>query len=712
MFVIVAITGGTGFIGRHLMARHAARGDQVRYLTRRKAVEGIHGAIAYVGSLNSSLNDLRRFVSGVDVLYHCAAELRDEAEMHKTNVLGTANLIAAAGGHIGRWVQLSSTGIYGNGRYGDIREETGINPGNAYERSKSESDQLVFAAAEKQNLQCVVLRPSNVYGTDMPNQSLFQLIRVIDKGVFFFIGAYGAVANYIHVENVVDALVLCGTAELPVNGRVYIVSDHRTLEDFVGIIAASLGKKKPQKRMPESLARFAVALNAFFPGFPLTPSRLNALTNRTVYRTNRIESELGYKNKISMEEGIGELVRSWKMNQTKAPSSKLKVARVVTAPFVVPWHMANTLKRMPADFEVCVVGQDVSSYRVSYPGVRWVDIDIDRKINLVWDLFALYALCRFFISYKPDIVHSIMPKAGLVAAIAGFICRVPVRIHTFTGQVWATMTGPSRLLYYWLDRLINALNTICLTDSPSQSAFLHAHKISSKGKPLPVLSKGSLSGVDVEKFNSAALTEQAVHLRTQLGLNETDFVFAFIGRKTRDKGAVDMLRAFTAVSGNYRNARLLFVGPDESGGEIERLTQSDPEIFNNVLDVGPVENHELYLAISNVLCLPSHREGFGTIVIDAAALGLPAIGSNIPGLIDAIEDGKTGVLFPAGDIRTLAGIMTDCLENPDKYVEMGRKAKARVIQFFSADALYDSLKALYLELVGSRTRVEMNKNGK
>ena len=165
------------------------------------------------------------------------------------------------------------------------------------------------------------------------------------------------------------------------------------------------------------------------------------------------------------------------MDQPDANSKKLKVVRVVTASYVVPWHLSNTLNRMQPDFEVCVVGQGVSSCRDSYSDIRWVDIDLDRKINLISDVFALFALCRFFVSYKPDIVHSIMPKAGLLTAIAGFICRIPVRMHTFTGQVWATKTGLSRPVYYWLDRLINSLNTICLTDSPSQSVFLHENKI-------------------------------------------------------------------------------------------------------------------------------------------------------------------------------------------------------------------------------------------
>ncbi|MFA5370482.1 MAG: NAD-dependent epimerase/dehydratase family protein [Sideroxydans sp.] len=307
----VAITGGTGFIGRHLVARHVALGDRVRYLTRRMPTEEIPGVGAHVGDLNSP-ETLRHFVQGVDVLYHCAAELRDANEMEKANVAGTANLLEAAVGKIGRWVQLSSTGLYGNVRRGEVCEESDIKPGNPYEWSKAAADVLVLEAAGKQNLSCVLLQPSNVYGADMPNQSLFHLISMIDKGLFFFIGPCGAMANYIHVENVVDALLSCANATLPANGRSYIVSDYCSLEEFTGIIAVHLGKQAPHMRLPELPVRMLAKACGWMPGFPLSTSRVDALTGRTIYRTDRIESELGHHNNISLETGMGELVGYWK----------------------------------------------------------------------------------------------------------------------------------------------------------------------------------------------------------------------------------------------------------------------------------------------------------------------------------------------------------------------------------------------------------------
>lgn len=305
--MIIAITGGTGFIGRHLIARHIARGDQVRYLTRKKSTV-ITGASAYIADLCTPSEVLQQFVHNVDVLYHCAAELNDETKMYNTNVLGTANLLAAANGQVKRWVQLSSTGVYGIRPENDVDENSLMNPGNAYEQSKTEADNRVFAAINQQAIEFVVLRPSNVYGVDMPNQSLFQLIKMIDRGWFFFIGSKGAIANYIHIENVVNALILCATSNLPANGRIYIVSDYRTLEDFVGLIANALVKQTPQKRLPESFVRLITRVFGKLPKFPLTSSRVNALTYRHIYKTTRIEAELDFKTTVSMEAGITELV--------------------------------------------------------------------------------------------------------------------------------------------------------------------------------------------------------------------------------------------------------------------------------------------------------------------------------------------------------------------------------------------------------------------
>ena len=140
----------------------------------------------------------------------------------------------------------------------------------------------------------------------------------------------------------------------------------------------------------------------------------------------------------------------------------------------------------------------------------------------------------------------------------------------------------------------------------------------------------------------------------------------------------------------------------ESEGELEKLMTETPDLFNQVLCIDQVDNHELFLAISHVLCLPSYREGFGTIVIDAAALGVPTIGSNIVGLVDSIDNNKTGILFPVGDIKQLTAAMLSFLENPSQLKSMGLAARQRIERYFSADKLYAELKYFYSELIAGR----------
>ncbi|CAG1769603.1 partial Aurachin B dehydrogenase, partial [uncultured bacterium] len=279
--MIVAITGGTGFIGKALCARHLSRGDEVRYLTRNNS-KPIAGTTAIIGDLMNP-DSLQALVQNADVLYHCAAELTNPDKMHDTNVLGTENLLNAAQGQVKRWVQLSSTGVYGSKPLQDVHEDTPLNPANAYEMSKVQADNLVLNAMNKGDLYGVIVRPSNVYGVDMPNQSLFQLIKMVKRGWFFFIGSKRATVNYIHVENVIDALILAAIAELPSNGRIYNVSDSCYLDELIAMIATALNVPCPTRRVPECLMRLIANIGDLLPRFPLRSSRVDALTYQHRY---------------------------------------------------------------------------------------------------------------------------------------------------------------------------------------------------------------------------------------------------------------------------------------------------------------------------------------------------------------------------------------------------------------------------------------------
>jgi len=310
--MIVAITGGTGFIGSALAKRHSELGDQVRILSR-----SAHGqdrqsaAYTWVDGDLVSGRGLADLLDGVDVLYHAAGQLTDQSQMHDLHVVGTRRLVGAAKGNISHWVQLSSVGVYGPVSQGAVSEVSPDHPVGEYETTKAESDRIVLDAAAQNAFTCSILRPSNVFGSDMKNQSLFGMIKMLERGMFFFIGKKGSSANYIHVDNVVEGLICCATMP-QAKGRVYNLSDHCSMEYFVQILSDELGQNTPVLRLPEPPVRLITKLFGSISGFPLTEQRVDAMTNRSLYSIKRIQEELGYSHVISMENGLRQLVAAYR----------------------------------------------------------------------------------------------------------------------------------------------------------------------------------------------------------------------------------------------------------------------------------------------------------------------------------------------------------------------------------------------------------------
>ena len=306
--MVVGITGASGFVGSELMRRHVDAGDVVRCLSRQSNAISRSGVQVIEGDLERPNDALAQFSDGLDVLYHCAAEVRDVRRMQAVNVEGVRALLRAASGRIGRWVQLSSVGVYGSRRSGLISEDTPVAPGEIYEQTKADADALVMEAGRRREIASyAVLRPSIVFGPGMPNQSLAQMMRMIQHRLFFYIGRSGASANYVHVSNVADALLLCGRSP-QADGQVYNLSDWCTVEDFVGAIADALGCPRPRLRLPEWPVRRAVRMVNHVATFPLTDSRVDALVNRSRYSIQRIQHDLKFSLGVSIPAGLTQMV--------------------------------------------------------------------------------------------------------------------------------------------------------------------------------------------------------------------------------------------------------------------------------------------------------------------------------------------------------------------------------------------------------------------
>ena len=375
----------------------------------------------------------------------------------------------------------------------------------------------------------------------------------------------------------------------------------------------------------------------------------------------------------------------------------MRIVRVATIPFVVLHHLEGQIRAsVAAGHEVYVVTmQGAEVERIRALGVAGVAcVDIPREISPLADLVALFRLWRAFGRLKPDLVHSITPKAGLLAAIAGRLRGVPIRLHTFTGQAWAVRSGLVRWLSRMADRLVVRLNTRCYADSFSQRDFLAAEGICRPGE-LRVLGSGSLAGVDLKRFDAGRLRDAAAQARARLGVPAGHKLIAFVGRVTRDKGVGELVAAFAGL----RDAALVLVGPleperDPLAADTLAAIKRDPAIHAVGYDPEP----ERYLAAADLLCLPSYREGFGIVVLEAAALGLPCVGTRIVGLTDAVVDGVTGVLVPPKDAGALRRALESLLSDDARRRALGDAARDRVRRQFDARTMQAGLLAEYAAL--------------
>ena len=307
--MIAGVTGATGFIGQLLVQGHLDNSDTVRILIRNPVPDIPCSASAqmFTGDLIDCTSDeLIPFVNGLDVLYHCAAEHTNEEQMFDLHVKGTEKLIQAATARIGRWVQLSSVGVYGPYKEGTITEEFLHKPNGCYEETKAKSDTLVQHAMTDHAFDAVIVQPANVFGPTMSNQSLFQLIKSVYKGIFCYIGDREANVHYIPVANVISGLMLCAT-HTKAKGNTYILSNTTILRNFIETIARYLNKPAPKYTLPEYLVRPVAGILEKICPFPLTTSRIDALTSRTIYSSRKIRSELNYADVMTVEDGLRQM---------------------------------------------------------------------------------------------------------------------------------------------------------------------------------------------------------------------------------------------------------------------------------------------------------------------------------------------------------------------------------------------------------------------
>jgi glycosyltransferase involved in cell wall biosynthesis len=315
------------------------------------------------------------------------------------------------------------------------------------------------------------------------------------------------------------------------------------------------------------------------------------------------------------------------------------------------------------------------------------------------DLRSLGKVARFLSRNRFDIVHSSTPKAGLLTAIAGRLARVPVRLHTFTGQPWVELAGLDRRIPRECDRITAKLSTQCYADSPSQRDFLIAEGLVAPAK-IAVVGAGSISGVDLQRFSLSKWgSDTARKTRCELGIPSCALVVVFVGRATKDKGVVELLAAFEIVARENLSVHLVLVGPFEPQRDplpadtLERL-KNHPRVHG----VGFSSTPEKFLAAANIFCLPSYREGFGSVVVEAAAMELPAVVTRVTGLVDAVVEGVTGLVVPPKNVDRLAEALQTLVGSEELRQSLGHAARQRVVESFDARLINEAVVAEYFRL--------------
>lgn len=334
-----------------------------------------------------------------------------------------------------------------------------------------------------------------------------------------------------------------------------------------------------------------------------------------------------------------------------------KICVLAATPLTVHFFLKPHLIALSHHFDVtlaCNSKNDAYLPPLDLP-VHQIAVGLARKIAPLQDLITLFELYRLFRRERFDLVVSVVPKAGLLGMLAALLVGVPYRVHIFQGEVWASRRGLMRGLLKAMDRVIAKSATHVLAVSQSERQFLEEQGVARSGR-VRVLGSGSISGVDMARFRPDP--EARSSLRKECAIPDDAVVCLFLGRLTADKGVFELVQAF-ALSGE-KNSKLwlVLVGPDEEGVSQQIRSTLKGETARRMLVEGFTHTPERYIAAADFLCLPSYREGFGMVVIEAAAAGIPSVGSRIYGVSDAIVEDETGLLVPPGDATQLAAALS------------------------------------------------------
>lgn len=381
--------------------------------------------------------------------------------------------------------------------------------------------------------------------------------------------------------------------------------------------------------------------------------------------------------------------------------NKRKLVRVATVPLSFDKLLGGQMKFISQYYNITAISAEEGCLKNigEKEGVETLTINLTRKITPWQDLLAVLKLYKFLKSEKPFIIHTHTPKAGIVGMLAGFLAKTPHRLHTVAGLPLLEASGVKRKLLDVVEKVTYACATKVYPNSNELLKIIVKNKLASSNK-LKVIGNGSSNGIDTSYFCTDQFKDEALlSLKNDLGINETDFVFVFVGRLVTDKGINELVESFSKINKTHHNVKLLLVGPfEEDLDPIFVETKSEIHTNKNIITTGFVNDVRPYFAISNVLTFPSYREGFPNVVMQAGAMELPAIVSNINGCNEIVFHNENGLIINPKNKEELYLAMKAILLDNDLYATLKLNARPYITKRFEQEVLWNEILKEYEKL--------------
>jgi len=328
--------------------------------------------------------------------------------------------------------------------------------------------------------------------------------------------------------------------------------------------------------------------------------------------------------------------------------------------------------------------------------IRVIPVRMTRKITPISDLRSLFQLFKVLKKEKPHIVHTHTPKAGLLGILAAKLAGVPIRFHTIAGLPLHESTGIKLAILKLTEKTTYKYCTMVYSNSYKMAEYLIKNSLIKKDH-IQVIGNGSTNGIDLNYYDPATVSfKEASELKVSLGIEEKDFVFIFIGRMVKDKGITELILSFIELCNSVDNARLILLGNYELNLDpIEEETINYIKTNKNIIYCGYQTDIRPYLAISNALVLPSYREGFPNVVLQAGAFNLPSIVSNINGCNEIITNNFNGILVEAKNIKELTRSMTKLLHDKSLYLKLAGNCRVNIETKYDQKVLWSEISKEY-----------------